>query len=131
MAAGDCAARGSTAAVATSDTVVQAAALGALEALLRVGGAILPADTRAVVDAVAVHCAGAATAAAEALSRGLETSTAPVRGVQLAAYGVLAAAVLTPSGGARSAALPAALAMFRQGAVDANPALALFCSQVR
>lgn len=130
VAYGDTAARGSFAAAATTDAIVQVSALAALESLLRVGGALLPSDTRALVDAVTLHCATCAGAAAEALSHGLETSTAAIRGVQLAGLKALAAAALTPCGGSRSAALPTAVALFRRGAVAMDPNTALFCSQV-
>ena len=130
VAYGDTAARGSFAAAATTDAIVQASALAALESLLLVGGALLPTDTRALVDAVALHCATCAGAAVEALSHGLETSTAAIRGVQLAGLRALAAAALTPCGGSRSSAFPAAMALFRRNAVDMDPNTALFSSQV-
>ena len=58
-------------------------------------------------------------------------STAPARRLQLTAYGALAAAATVPAHGSRSAVLPTAVLLFRRGARDASPEVAMLSSQVR
>ncbi len=65
LAVGDVAARGSTVAEAVGQVTAQAAALRLLTALLRVGGAAMPAALRATADVAALHTATAAEAAVE------------------------------------------------------------------
>jgi len=65
LAVGDVAARGSTVAEAVGQAAAQAAALRLLAALLRIGGAAMPAPLRATADVAALHTATAAVAAVE------------------------------------------------------------------
>ena len=62
---GDVASRGSTVPNAVGQAAAQAAALRLLAALLRVGGAAMPAALRATADVAALHTATAAEAAVE------------------------------------------------------------------
>jgi hypothetical protein len=65
---------------------MKVAALEMLEALLRVGGALLPVEQRCQADAVALHMATTAEAASRRLSGALHGDAGLLKDVRLAAY---------------------------------------------
>ncbi|KAF8070897.1 5-methyltetrahydropteroyltriglutamate--homocysteine methyltransferase [Scenedesmus sp. PABB004] len=130
-AAGDEAAR---LAAAPRDLPAAAAALALLAALLEAGGQLLPAEVRSHADAVAYHAAATAAAAAlrlqqtpalgAAAAAGAGAGAAGLGGLRVAACRALLASVLVPCAGSRGPFLEQALALFRAGRADGDPAVA-------
>jgi proline/glutamate/leucine-rich protein 1 len=130
-AAGDEASRLAAAAAATpADLAAQEGALQLLRAVLEAGGQLLPSEVRAHADAVALHAAQTAAAAAlrvqqAAVAPGSGSASA-LASLHVAAYQALLASVLVPCSH-RPPFLGQALLLFRQGRSSSSPALAAVC----
>lgn len=86
------------AAVSPAELRAQGAAVQLLTALTQVGGTVLPPDQRAQLDAAIMHIAATSAKAESRISREKDgAAAAELRALQLSAYQVLLASVLSPS----------------------------------
>jgi len=131
VAAGGGAVAAAAAAADAAELGAQAAAVRALTALLHAGGAALPAEQRAQLDAAVAHIAmTAAAAGARAESDGEAAGCfAPaLRALQVAAYDALLASTLSPCGH-RPPFLGQAVELLRAGAGGGSADIAAACAR--